>query len=69
MDEQGTPTTPDGAGTAASCCGPVPVRPVAEADPAVASPCCGTSEDADAAGACCGPQARREAVADGAGCC
>jgi hypothetical protein len=38
------------------------------ADP-VASPCCGTAADAQAAGSCCGTTAKAEAVAAGAGCC
>lgn len=42
----------------ASCCGPAPAQ---------ASPCCGTSERAEEAGACCDPQAQREAAATG--CC
>ncbi|AEV85534.1 flavoprotein [Actinoplanes sp. SE50] len=32
-------------------------------------PCCGTVEQAAAADACCAPDAKAEAVADGAGCC
>ncbi|MFJ2825789.1 hypothetical protein ACIO7M_32440 [Streptomyces toxytricini] len=69
MNEQVTATTPDRTEPGASCCGPAPVQPVAEATPAHYSPCCGTSEDAAPAGTCCGPQANREAVATGADCC
>jgi thioredoxin reductase len=32
-------------------------------------PCCGTAQAAAAADACCGPEAKADAVADGAGCC
>ncbi|MFI8363372.1 hypothetical protein ACIGD1_24775 [Streptomyces sp. NPDC085612] len=69
MNEQITPTTPDRTEPAASCCGPAPVQPDAEAAPAQSSPCCGTREDAQAAGTCCGPQAKRAAAATGARCC
>ncbi|MFI5642682.1 hypothetical protein ACIA8H_35545 [Streptomyces goshikiensis] len=55
--------------TAASCCGPSPAQPAAQPAPTPSSPCCGTSERAEEAGACCDPQAKREAVATGAGCC
>ncbi|CAL9631340.1 hypothetical protein SUDANB120_06106 [Streptomyces sp. enrichment culture] len=69
MNEQATPTTPHRTEPAASCCGPAPVQPDAESTPAHPSPCCGTREDAEAAGTCCGPQAKHEAVAAGARCC
>ncbi|WP_043194085.1 hypothetical protein [Streptomyces sp. NRRL F-2664] len=59
MTEPVTPVT-----EAASCCGTAPAQPAA-----ASSPCCGTSERADEAGACCDPQAKREAVTTGAGCC
>ncbi|MEU9256136.1 hypothetical protein AB0D66_30410 [Streptomyces sp. NPDC048270] len=64
MNEPVTPTSTTRAEAAGSCCGPA-----AELLPAQSSPCCGTSEGAEAAGACCDPQAKREAVATGAGCC
>ena len=35
----------------------------------VAGTCCGTKEAADTAGACCDPEAKKAAVAAGAGCC
>ncbi|MFC9585905.1 hypothetical protein ACFVJ8_24175 [Streptomyces yangpuensis] len=69
MNEPITPTRPDRAATTVSCCGTTPAQPAAEGAPAQSSPCCGTNEDAEAAGACCAPQAKREAVATGAGCC
>ncbi|GAA1553825.1 hypothetical protein [Streptomyces globosus] len=57
----GTPATPGtDTGTAASCCGPAPAQ---------SSPCCGTRQRAEEAGACCDPQAKREAAGAGAGCC
>ncbi|MFB7178509.1 hypothetical protein ACFCYI_12460 [Streptomyces sp. NPDC056257] len=68
MNEPISPTSPNRAATTGSCCGAAPV-PAAEVAPAQSSPCCGTSEGAEAAGACCDPQAKREAVATGAGCC
>ncbi|MFI1647279.1 hypothetical protein ACH4XT_10085 [Streptomyces avidinii] len=68
MNEPVTPTSPNHA-EAGSCCGPTPAQPAAEVAPAQSSPCCGTSEGAEAAGACCDPQAKSEAVAIGAGCC
>ncbi|WP_037832795.1 hypothetical protein [Streptomyces sp. NRRL F-4474] len=61
--------SPNSAATVASCCGPVSAAPTAEVHPAESSPCCGTREGADAAGACCDPQSRRAAVAARAGCC
>ncbi|MEV8533963.1 hypothetical protein [Streptomyces sp. NPDC051211] len=68
MNEPVTPSSPNHAETAGSCCGTAPAQP-AEAVAAQPSPCCGTNEGAEAAGACCDPQAKREAVATGAGCC
>ncbi|NXY93056.1 hypothetical protein HYE82_01175 [Streptomyces sp. BR123] len=68
MNESVTPS-PNRAEAAASCCGPAPAVAPAEVAPAESSPCCGTGEGAEAAGACCEPQAKREAVARGAGCC
>ncbi|MEW1633638.1 hypothetical protein AB0469_06165 [Streptomyces sp. NPDC093801] len=70
MSESVTPS-PNHAETAASCCSAAPAAPTAEAAPAESSssPCCGTVEGAEAAGACCDPQSKREAVATGAGCC
>ncbi len=61
---------------AGGCCGSAPTA-VASTAPAltaadsapVASTCCGTVADAQAAGACCGAEAKSEAVAAGAGCC
>ncbi|GAA4975305.1 NAD(P)-binding domain-containing protein [Actinoplanes utahensis] len=38
--------------------------PAADADP-----CCGTAQAAAAADACCAPEAKADAVAEGAGCC
>ncbi|WP_328923357.1 hypothetical protein OG429_00965 [Streptomyces sp. NBC_00190] len=67
MNEPVTPS-PNRAEAAISCCGAAPTQPT-EVAPAQSSPCCGTSESAEAAGACCDPQAEREAVATGAGCC
>lgn len=67
MNEPVIPISPSRA-EAGSCCGPAPA-PAAEVTPARPSPCCGTSEGATAAGACCDPQAKREAVATGTGCC
>ncbi|MDH6537898.1 hypothetical protein [Streptomyces sp. SPB4] len=61
--------SPNHAETAASCCSTAPAAPTAEVAPAESSPCCGTSEGAEAAGACCDPQSKREAVPTGAGCC
>ncbi|MFJ5780329.1 hypothetical protein [Streptomyces sp. NPDC093094] len=69
MTERTTPTGPDHAKTAGSCCASAPAQPAAEVAPAQSSPCCGTSEGAEAAGACCDPKARREAVTADAGCC
>ncbi|MEV7169307.1 hypothetical protein AB0O18_06410 [Streptomyces sp. NPDC093224] len=69
MNEPISRTSPNGAVMTGSCCGPAPVQPAAELAPAQSSPCCGTSEGAEAAGACCDPQAKREAVTTGAGCC
>ncbi|MFG2298331.1 hypothetical protein [Streptomyces sp. NPDC048603] len=69
MNEPVTPTSPDHAETAAPCCGPAPAQPAAEAALARSSPCCGTNEDAEAAGACCDPEAKHAAVTTGAGCC
>ncbi|MFD5619100.1 hypothetical protein [Streptomyces yangpuensis] len=66
------PVNPAGSNQAAaagSCCGPTPTPPSVEAAPVRSAPCCGTGEGAEAAGACCDPQAKREAVATGAGCC
>lgn len=65
MTEPTTPVTE----AAASCCGPDPAQPAAEPAPAQSSLCCGTSEQAEEARACCDPQAKREAVATGVGCC
>ncbi|MFD9105169.1 hypothetical protein ACFVZN_29365 [Streptomyces virginiae] len=69
MNEPISPTSPNRAATTGSCCGPTPVQPAAEPAPAQSLPCCGTSEGAEAAGACCDPQAKRQAVATGVGCC
>ncbi|MFE2163568.1 hypothetical protein ACFXB3_00560 [Streptomyces sp. NPDC059447] len=68
MNEPISPTSPNRAATTGSCCGTAPV-PAAEVAPVKSSPCCGTSEGAEAAGACCSPQAKSEAVVTGAGCC
>ncbi|MEU9717912.1 hypothetical protein [Streptomyces sp. NPDC047976] len=46
-----------------------PVTPTSTRRAEAASSCCGTSEGAEAAGSCSDPQAEREAVATGAGCC
>ncbi|MFG2489206.1 hypothetical protein ACGFSI_41540 [Streptomyces virginiae] len=67
MNEPVTPTSPNDGTEAGSCCGPTPAPSAAEVAPAPSSPCCGTSEDAEAAGACCAPQAKSDAT--GAGCC
>ncbi|GAA2655768.1 MULTISPECIES: hypothetical protein [Streptomyces] len=67
MNEPISPTSSNRAAATGSCC--APARPAAEVAPAQSSPCCGTSEGAEAARACCDPQAKREAVANGAGCC
>ncbi|MFD7561440.1 MULTISPECIES: hypothetical protein [unclassified Streptomyces] len=69
MNEPVTPTSPNRAETAGTCCGPAPAQPAAEAAPTQSAPCCGTSESAEAARACCDPQAKREAVTAGTGCC
>ncbi|MFJ1567882.1 hypothetical protein ACIOG8_27315 [Streptomyces erythrochromogenes] len=69
MNEPVNPTSPNRAETTGSCCGTAPAQPAAEVAPAQSSPCCGTHEDAEAAGACCDPRAKSEAVATGAGCC
>jgi hypothetical protein len=42
---------------------------VAVVEPVAASPCCGSSAQAEAEGSCCGATAKAEAVASGAGCC
>ncbi len=68
MNEPVTPS-PNPAEATASCCGPAQGAPTAEVAPAESSPCCGTSEGAEAAGACCDPQSKHEAVAASAGCC
>jgi hypothetical protein len=57
--------TPPSAG---GCCGSAPST-AAQAETAVASPCCGTAADAQAAGSCCGTAAKADAVAAGQGCC
>ncbi|HEY8472051.1 MAG TPA: hypothetical protein VIL37_05380 [Natronosporangium sp.] len=57
---------------AGGCCGnPAQTTNLALPDAAdpVASPCCGTPADAQAAGSCCGTSAKAEATASGAGCC
>ncbi|MFI9155429.1 hypothetical protein [Streptomyces sp. NPDC053367] len=69
MTEQSAPTTPNRVETSASCCTSAPAQPAVERVPSQSSPCCGTSKDAEAAGSCCAPEAKREAVAIGAGCC
>ncbi|MFJ3633830.1 hypothetical protein [Streptomyces sp. NPDC090112] len=69
MNEPIAPTSPNPATATGSCCNAAPAQPAAELAPAPSAPCCGTSQSAEAAGACCDPQARREAVATGAGCC
>lgn len=54
------------------CCGnPASTTSIALPDPAdpAASPCCGSTADAQAAGSCCGTTAKAEAVASGTGCC
>ncbi|CAM5653210.1 hypothetical protein [Streptomyces avidinii] len=67
MNEPVTPTSTNRT-EAGSCCGSAPAN-AAEVAPAQSSPCCGTSESAEAAGTCCAPQAKSEAVATGADCC
>jgi hypothetical protein len=50
------------------CCGSAPSAGATAgltSEPA----CCGTAEDAAAAGSCCAPAAKTEAVASGASCC
>jgi hypothetical protein len=42
---------------------------VAVVEPVAASPCCGTSAQAEAESSCCGTSAKAEAVASGASCC
>ncbi|WP_411070546.1 hypothetical protein [Streptomyces sp. cmx-4-25] len=69
MNEQAVPATANRTETAASCCTSAPAQSAAETAPAQSSPCCGTSQGAEEAGACCAPEAKREAVAAGAGCC
>ncbi|WP_243707446.1 hypothetical protein [Micromonospora sp. KC606] len=56
-----------------SCCassaqavGSIP-PPAGEA--AIARPCCGTAEAAQAAGSCCGADAKADAIYAGQGCC
>ncbi|MFD9724085.1 hypothetical protein [Streptomyces sp. NPDC059072] len=68
MNEPVAPS-PNSAEAVASCCGPAPATPTPEVAPAASSPCCGTREGAEAAGACCDPQSKHEAVATGADCC
>jgi hypothetical protein len=55
-----------GCGSAPSA--PAAVRPGLDATD-VATPCCGTREAAEAAGACCDPTAEHASVTAGAGCC
>lgn len=50
------------------CCGAPVAVSVLEPD-AAASPCCGTSAQAESEGSCCAASAKAEAVASGAGCC
>ncbi|MFF7295507.1 hypothetical protein [Streptomyces sp. NPDC008265] len=69
MNQPVTSTSPDRPEAAGSCCGTAPAQPAPESVPVQSSPCCGTSEAAEAAGACCDPQAKHEAAATGAGCC
>ncbi|MFF4644511.1 hypothetical protein [Streptomyces sp. NPDC001389] len=69
VNEQPVPATPNRAETTAACCTSAPAQAFAETVPAPSSPCCGPGKDAEAAGSCCAPQAKREAVATGAGCC
>ncbi|PBC76274.1 hypothetical protein BX265_0981 [Streptomyces sp. TLI_235] len=54
---------------ATSCCTSGPAETHRIQRPAAATPCCGTAQDAAAAGTCCAPDAKREATAAGAGCC
>jgi hypothetical protein len=49
-----------------ACCGGAASKSV---ELVVASPCCGTSAQAEAESACCGASAKSEAVAIGANCC
>ena len=57
-----------------ACCGTPSSATVANVDRpapdhAAASPCCGTTAEADASGSCCGSNAKHQAVRSGAGCC
>jgi hypothetical protein len=49
---------------AGGCCGSGSVEQSGSA-----GACCGNTDAAQAAGACCTPEAKAQAVADGAGCC
>ncbi|MFF4579840.1 hypothetical protein ACFY15_15765 [Streptomyces sp. NPDC001373] len=72
VNEQPVPATPNRTETTAAYCVSAPAQAPGETVPAPSapsSPCCGTGDDAEAAGSCCAPQAKREAVATGAGCC
>lgn len=55
--------------SAGGCCGSAPAAVSVTLGDAGAGTCCGSTEDARAAGSCCAPEAKAEAVAAGAGCC
>ena len=55
--------------SAGGCCGGPATTLTGTVEPAQASTCCGTAEQAEAEGACCGAAAKEQAVASGAGCC
>jgi len=55
------------AGTS-GCCGNPPRAEISLPE-SPERPCCGTTAEAQQAGACCGTAAKAEAVATGAGCC
>lgn len=57
------------AGTSGCCGNPAQATLTLPEPTGAASPCCGTTAEAQDAGSCCGTTAKAEAVASGAGCC
>ena len=70
MTTETTTQTTLGDPEASACCGSQPSATVAVTErSAAASPCCGTTAEADSSGGCCGSHAKQEAIKSGAGCC
>ncbi len=62
------PITDSASAQQSACCGG-PAAQQGQSIAVMASPCCGTTVEANESGSCCGAQAKAVAVATGTVCC